>query len=133
MAEAVLRAPLGKDHQEVALMTSDKHTITPPRTTHPITPLSAAWWRLRLASVRQRPRAHPVEHNNARWSSLSSNSKNLLRAIVFERDGWRCVQCGSDQQLTIDHKRPQSRGGSSRPANLQTMCATCNGRKGARA
>ena len=55
-----------------------------------------------------------------------------IRLRVFERDAWRCVQCGSVEDLTIDHIYPWSLGGSDTEGNLQTLCRPCNCSKGAR-
>lgn len=55
-----------------------------------------------------------------------------VREMVYRRDGYRCVECDSPNQLTCDHKTPWSHGGSDDPSNLQTMCQSCNSRKGAR-
>lgn len=55
-----------------------------------------------------------------------------VRLAIYERDGWRCVSCGSGDDLTLDHIHPWILGGSDEPANLQTMCRPCNCRKGAR-
>ena len=54
------------------------------------------------------------------------------RFFVFRRDGYRCVQCGSTDDLTIDHIYPQILGGGHTEDNLQTLCRPCNSRKGAR-
>lgn len=61
-------------------------------------------------------------------AKLSRHQKRKRR--VFERDGWRCVECGSSRNLTLDHIRPKSRGGTTAMRNLQTLCQTCNWRKG---
>lgn len=55
-----------------------------------------------------------------------------VRNRVFERDGWACLTCGTDQHLTLDHIQPWSRGGSDDENNLCTLCRSCNSRKGAR-
>lgn len=54
------------------------------------------------------------------------------RMFVFRRDGYRCVYCGSNNDLTLDHLTPFSRGGDESPENLVTCCRSCNSRKGAR-
>lgn len=55
-----------------------------------------------------------------------------LRAAVYERDGHRCLHCGSTENLTLDHIHPFSLGGREVLDNLQTLCRSCNSRKGAR-
>ena len=54
------------------------------------------------------------------------------RAIIYERDGYRCRYCGSTNDLTLDHIVPVSRRGDNSSSNLQTLCRSCNSRKGAR-
>ena len=56
-------------------------------------------------------------------------SKNK-RLRIFKRDFFRCVQCGMDEDLTLDHIIPKSAGGSDIEENLQIMCRWCNNRKG---
>ena len=66
-------------------------------------------------------------------SSLQPNrSKISLRKKkdVFSRDAHRCVRCGSDQNLTIDHKIPRTAGGGNELENLQLLCLRCNQQKG---
>jgi predicted restriction endonuclease len=55
-----------------------------------------------------------------------------IRKAVHERDMYRCVFCGTHQDLTIDHIMPLIRGGTDDFENLQTLCLSCNTRKGAR-
>lgn len=53
----------------------------------------------------------------------------FLRPLILERDGYRCVLCGSGGPLEVDHRTPLARGGSNDETNLQTLCRPCNRRK----
>jgi 5-methylcytosine-specific restriction endonuclease McrA len=44
--------------------------------------------------------------------------------------GERCLGCGADDGLVIDHIIPIARGGLSEIDNLQLLCKTCNRLKG---
>jgi len=55
-----------------------------------------------------------------------------LRLAIYLRDSFRCVYCCRDlhgahpSDITLDHVRPDSDGGSNEPANLVTACRSCN-------
>lgn len=55
-----------------------------------------------------------------------------LQRRVHERDAYRCRTCGGFADLTVDHIMPESLGGTIDLDNLQTLCRSCNSRKGAR-
>lgn len=52
-----------------------------------------------------------------------------LRDRVYERDNYKCVVCGTSENLTVDHRIPYSKGGKTELSNLQTMCECCNQKK----
>jgi 5-methylcytosine-specific restriction endonuclease McrA len=56
--------------------------------------------------------------------------KGDFREWLLARDGYACVECGATERLTIDHIQPVIRGGETTPDNLQTLCKSCNSRKG---
>lgn len=60
----------------------------------------------------------------------SGDAKRMWRQHIKARDGNRCVYCGSTKNLTIDHVRPQCRGGETSADNCVTACLTCNQTKG---
>ncbi|WP_296866332.1 HNH endonuclease [uncultured Methanobrevibacter sp.] len=52
-----------------------------------------------------------------------------LRHQVFQRDNYRCRECGATNKETtlhIDHIKPVSKGGTNHIDNLQTLCKKCN-------
>lgn len=76
------------------------------------------------------------DHVNARWA-LSRDDERAeippeLRLRIHERDGWTCVECGSADDLTLDHIIPWSWGGPDEEGNLRTLCRACNSSKGDR-
>lgn len=55
---------------------------------------------------------------------------DALRWEVWEFDDFTCQKCGSRRDLTVDHIIPVSKGGSTDRVNLQTLCRSCNSKKG---
>jgi len=54
------------------------------------------------------------------------------RREIFERDRWICQYCGekvTQENVTLDHFIPQSKGGKSSKDNLKTCCLISNGIK----
>ena len=54
------------------------------------------------------------------------------RKLVMERDEYQCVFCWAEDDLTLDHIIPISRGGTNALDNLQVLCRRCNQWKGSR-
>lgn len=64
------------------------------------------------------------------WEAMA----RYMRPAVFTRDNYTCQNC--DEKLSIldaevDHIHPIARGGTNHIDNLQTLCRSCNRRKGA--
>ena len=55
---------------------------------------------------------------------------NDVKKYVWQRDGGRCVECDSNENLEYDHIIPVSMGGATSVENLQLLCAPCNRAKG---
>ena len=57
-------------------------------------------------------------------------AKRAFRDAIFTAWRGRCCYCGCPGASTIDHIRPQSRGGASVLNNLAPACPSCNRGKG---
>lgn len=75
-------------------------------------------------------RRYTTRHHGSR--SRREKIDHSTRRAAYERDQYRCVECGTHIDLTLDHVNPVSLGGASTLENLATMCRSCNSRKGAR-
>lgn len=58
------------------------------------------------------------------------------RLSIYLRDGLACAYCGASveegTQLTLDHIKPHSKGGTNKETNLVTCCLKCNTSRGNR-
>ena len=64
-----------------------------------------------------------------RWDGHTTPDKAdwaELRLTILARDGYRCTQCGSQQNLHIHHRTPRRKGGTHQIDNLQTLCQHCH-------
>ncbi len=52
-----------------------------------------------------------------------------VKQFVYERDGGRCLACGSDELIQYNRAVPWSMGGRNEPQNIQLLCAGCNRRE----
>ena len=77
------------------------------------------------------------QYNKLRSSSNSFIAKPEVRNYIFERDGFKCLQCDSKEYLTIDHRISVSNyfdgaiglNDLNSENNLSTLCRTCNSSK----
>lgn len=49
-----------------------------------------------------------------------------VRRWCYERDDYRCADCGTEEDLTLDHLVPACVGGTEWASNLVTRCRRCN-------
>jgi 5-methylcytosine-specific restriction endonuclease McrA len=73
-------------------------------------------------------------YENAQIGVKKYRNKNgaskKAREQIKKRDGYRCRSCPSTDDLCIDHIIPVKHGGKHTPDNLQTLCRSCNSKKG---
>ena len=63
--------------------------------------------------------------NTVRRAKVPFTKNNLLK-----RDNYTCQFCGKNENLTIDHLTPKSKGGENGWLNCVISCRKCNGKKG---
>ena len=65
--------------------------------------------------------------------STSSYVPDAIKAVVYQRDGGRCMECGYEgPYIQYDHVFPRSKGGLTNVENIQLLCGMCNLKKGNR-
>ena len=58
---------------------------------------------------------------------LNRRRLDKVRRAAFERDGWRCVDCGRPGRLEAHHVTPLHKGGAPYDLdNLKTLCRSCH-------
>jgi hypothetical protein len=72
-----------------------------------------------------------IGQNDSTTSTLRESIPDDVKQLVWQRDGGRCSNCGSQQRLEFDHIIPVAKGGSNTARNIQLLCETCNRTKGA--
>lgn len=55
-----------------------------------------------------------------------------IKQDVWQRDGGKCIECGSKEKLEYDHIIPISKGGANTVRNIQLLCENCNRTKSAK-
>ncbi len=55
-----------------------------------------------------------------------SSRWNKIRQQIFLRDNFCCIWCGTNQNLTVDHIKELSMGGTNQLDNLRTLCKDCH-------
>ena len=60
-------------------------------------------------------------------AALDKRRWERVRLAVFERDGWRCTECGRPGRLEAHHVRELRHGGAAYDLeNIRTLCRTCH-------
>jgi 5-methylcytosine-specific restriction endonuclease McrA len=73
--------------------------------------------------------AHSLMRAEEAGAQLRERVPLEMRRFIFERDGGKCLECGSGFDLQYDHVLPVARGGATTVENLQLLCGDCNRRK----
>lgn len=64
-----------------------------------------------------------------KFEYIKENIPHRLKWKIWERDGFKCKICKSEQNLSLDHIQPESLGGTLDEDNIQTLCRSCNSKK----
>lgn len=80
------------------------------------------------------PKGEPVI-GRVRIKKENYRSRRISQEVVdavWNRDGGKCIQCSSNENLEFDHIIPFSKGGANTYRNIQLLCESCNRSKSAR-
>lgn len=87
----------------------------------------ARWRKDNPAAARATKQRRRAALNGAFTSSTIKDDIRLVRDLFH-----RCLKCGSDENLQLDHVVPISIGGDNAYWNFQILCRSCNSSKGNR-
>ncbi|WP_343738370.1 HNH endonuclease [Achromobacter sp.] len=59
-------------------------------------------------------------------SVMKRSFRGVAKKKILDRDGGRCLECGSQNALTLQHVIPFSAGGETSSRNMVTLCEECN-------
>jgi 5-methylcytosine-specific restriction endonuclease McrA len=76
------------------------------------------------------PLHSPNEYLFHLYTTSSGEAKRMWRKNIKEEWGHKCAYCESEENLTIDHIAPQSKGGLDVTKNVVCCCHDCNQSKG---
>src|SRR5438105_1243243 len=89
-------------------------------------------WKPKPRRLRRRPPVSAVTRKTAAARGSRTAVPNDARFFVWQRDGGRCRNCGSRDELQFDHIIPVALGGSNCARNIELLCQSCNLAKGIR-
>jgi hypothetical protein len=101
--------------------------------------LSCLWltkaWQKRRDALARVGATHPANARpGSRRREFGAFSRGAVdpqrRVRLLERDGNKCVWCGSTERLVLDHVIPVALGGDNSDDNYQVLCRGCNSKKG---
>ncbi len=90
------------------------------------TPGSVAWNAFKLGIITRDQLGQWYEQRKLEKITGRSAGRDAFRSEVLRRDGNRCVVCGSERRLEIDHIVEFSLGGRNEPSNGVTLCHSCH-------
>jgi len=67
--------------------------------------------------------------NKQNFDSGNRHISQEVKDLVWNRDGGKCRECGSNINLEYDHIIPFSKGGANTYRNIQLLCQNCNRKK----
>jgi 5-methylcytosine-specific restriction endonuclease McrA len=76
--------------------------------------------------VKKYKERYPERVRLAKKKCPSFNKDKYWRNKIIERDGNCCANCGSRENLTLEHIIPKCIGGEYSYANLKILCSKCN-------
>lgn len=63
------------------------------------------------------------------WTGASNpeyEEREIAKRQALERDGYRCVRCGSQEKVQVHHIQALQGGGTNELHNLETLCERCH-------
>lgn len=67
--------------------------------------------------------------NEPRIKACRFTAMPEVKRYIYTKYGKKCLCCGSEEKISLDHVIPVNKGGKDEVENLQPLCKSCNSRK----
>ena len=68
--------------------------------------------------------------NEPRRKACIFTAKREVKEYIYNKYGKKCLKCGTEHNISLDHVIPVHKGGKDEVNNLQPLCKSCNSQKG---
>ena len=69
---------------------------------------------------------HSKDGTRRKYKQCGRDCRSMQHLLCKLQDNDKCALCGSIENLTVDHIRPRSGGGTDEISNLRVLCRKCN-------
>ena len=103
----------------------ENNAKTKGKNRRPITTYAGVMYQAAKLGYISKDEAEAYHKQRKKTQAKKNYISKKVRAVVLQRDGDKCLLCGTRDGLMVGHIVSVNKGGTSEADNLQTLCASC--------